>query len=80
MPHTINRKATKIEETSKWKSSEIKNFLFFLSLPIFIRFLPASYFYKFASYVIAIRILYEPIKNLEDLDIAEIMLINYIVC
>jgi len=78
MPHTINRKATKIEETSKWKSSEIRNFLFFLSLPILISFLPSSYFYKFASYVIVIRILYEPIKNLEDLDVSEAILVNYI--
>ena len=31
MPHYINRKATNIEICSKWKSSEVKIFLFFES-------------------------------------------------
>jgi hypothetical protein len=78
MPHTISRKSTKIDEISKWKSSEIKNFLFFQSLPVFIKFLPTSYFHKFASYIIAIRLLYEPIRNLEDLSLVETILLNYV--
>ncbi len=63
MPHTINRKATNIENSSKWKSSEIKNFLFFESIPIFMNVFPSWYFYQYSAYVIAIRILYEPIIN-----------------
>ena len=57
LPHTFNRKGTNIKEASKWKSSEIKTFLFYLSIPIFLNFLPSRYFYEYASYVIAIRIL-----------------------
>ncbi len=42
MPHYINRKATQIEISHKWKSSEIKNFLFFQSIPIFIKVFPVT--------------------------------------
>ncbi len=73
MPHTIHRKPTDFGEITKWKSSEIKNFLFYQSTPIFIYILGkngerVSYLYKYLSYVIAIRILYAPIKQLTDLN------------
>jgi hypothetical protein len=76
MPHYINRKATNIEICSKWKSSEVKNF--FQSLPIFIKIFPSWFFYRFASYVIALRIMYEPIKSNNDLNTAEVMMYKYV--
>jgi len=78
MPHFINRKATNIELSAKWKSSEIKNFLFYQLLPVFINILPSWYFYRLAAYVIAVRILYEPIKSNKDLENAEEIIKQYI--
>jgi hypothetical protein len=83
MPHTIHRKPTDFGEITKWKSSEIKNFLFYQSTPIFIYILGknrerVSYLYKYLSYVIAIRILYAPIKQLTDLEKAEEIISNYL--
>jgi len=61
MPHTIHRKHYDIHEISKWKSSEIKNFLFYQSIPIFLNIFnnreQINYLYKYISYVIDIRIL-----------------------
>ena len=34
MPHNINRKPTSIEQFNKWKSSELKVFLFYESIPM----------------------------------------------
>ena len=78
MPHFVNRKATNIEMSARWKSSEIKNFLFYQLLPVFINILPSWYFYRLAAYVIAIRILYEPIKTNKDLENAEEIIKKYI--
>ena len=78
LPHIINRKPTKIDDVLRWKSSEIKNFLFYYSIPIFMNTMPSWYFYRYAAYVIAIRLLYEPINNINDLDLAEEILLKYI--
>jgi len=78
LPHTIHRKPSKVEDNSKWKSSEIKIFLFFQSVPIFMYILPSWYLYRYIAYVIAIRILYEPIHDKKKIDIAEKILIEYI--
>ena len=77
-PHTFNRKSKFIENFQKWKSSEIKNFLFYTALPLLVNILPDWYFYRLISYIISIRILYEPVKNLNDLNIAEEILKNYV--
>jgi hypothetical protein len=77
IPHIINRKPSKIEECNRWKSSEIKLFLFYLSTPIFIGALSDWYFYRYVSYVIAVRMLYEPIENINCLKTVEDIFINY---
>jgi len=83
MPHIIQRKPYDIHEITKWKSNEIKNFLFYQSVPIFINIFKSneqvSFLYKYISYVIAIRILYSPIKNLDDLTVAEDIISNYLI-
>ncbi|CAF1096051.1 unnamed protein product, partial [Brachionus calyciflorus] len=49
-----------------------------LSIPLLIDKLPIYYFNMLASYVIAIRILYEPILDLNLITVAEKILDNYI--
>jgi len=82
MPHFINRKPKNLNDLSKFKSSEIKNFMFYQSIPIFMNILNtkdrSNYLYQYISYVIAIRILYSPVKNLEDITLAEEILKKYI--
>jgi len=78
LPHIFNRKPHKIEEVSKWKSSEIKIFLFYESIPIFFSILPSCYFYKYCAYVIAIRIYYEPIISNQDLLLAKTLIDYYL--
>jgi hypothetical protein len=78
MPHTINRKPTSIEQFNKWKSSELKVFLFYESIPMLMGKVSASFFVYFSSYVIALRLLYEPSKNNEAINEAEKMLELYL--
>ena len=52
--------------------------MFYQSLPIFIEILPEWFFYRFAAYVFAIRLLYEPIKSSIDLNSAEEILNKYV--
>jgi hypothetical protein len=78
LPHYFNRKPYNIQNSSKWKSSEIKIFLFYESIPAFIKDFPSWYFYRFASYVIAIRLLYEPIKDIQVLTDAQSIIETYI--
>lgn len=77
-PHTINRKPTKIEEIIRWKSSEIKLFLFYESIPLFRYILTNNYFYKYATYFLCVRMLYEPIKDKSILDSIQEIFIMYI--
>jgi hypothetical protein len=78
LPHTFNRKPSKIDEALRWKSSEIKIFLFYESVPILIKYLSSAYFYKYASYVIAVRLLYEPIRDIQCLSLIKDIFIHYI--
>ncbi len=78
MPHNINRKPTSIEQFSKWKSSELKIFLFYESIPMLIGKVTPAFFAYYSSYVIAMRLLYEPIQNENSINIAERILILYL--
>lgn len=77
-PHNLGRKIKQIDEKIKLKSNELKIFLFYRAIPILIDILPTNYFYYLASYVIAIRILYEPIQNNELIVVARDILENYV--
>ena len=78
MPHNINRKPTSLEQFSKWKSSELKIFLFYESIPMLIGKVSHSFFAYFASYVIAMRLLYEPVQNTDSINVAEKILSLYL--
>ena len=60
-----------------WKSTELKKFLFYLAIPLLFNKLPRVNFYMLASYIFAVRILYEPIDNLDQIDLAEEILKKY---
>lgn len=72
------RKVHHIEKNQKWKSSQLKLFLFYQSVPTIINFLDSDYFIAFTGYVIAVRLLYEPIRRIEDIDLAD-KILNYYV-
>lgn len=76
LPHNFNRKIHDIAD-KQMKSTQYKTFLFYLMLPTLLPFLPANYFYLLASYVIAMRILYEPIESIENVKLAEMLLKRY---
>ena len=78
MPHNINRKPTSLEQFSKWKSSELKIFLFYESIPMLIGKVTPTFFAYFSSYVIAMRLLYELIENSDSINVAEKILNLYL--
>ena len=51
MPHTINRKSFLISDIQRWKASEIKNFFFYVALPILKSYLPVSNFLNLACII-----------------------------
>ena len=78
MPHNINRKPTSLEQFSKWKSSELKIFLFYESIPLLIGKVSPAFFTYYSSYVIAVRMLYEPIEDEDTINKAERILKAYL--
>jgi hypothetical protein len=75
-PHDFNRRPSNIELMSKWKSSEIKIFCFYVAIPLFVNHIPSIYFCSFAIYVFATRLLYEP-ATVANVNLAKEMLDNY---
>jgi hypothetical protein len=63
IPHFFNRKPRTVNEFSKWKSSEVKLFSFYLSIPLLMNHIPSLYFCHYACYIFAIRSLYEPLNK-----------------
>ncbi len=70
VPHFINRKPRSPKEINKWKSSEIKLFIFYIAELLLIDYMPSIYFCHFACYIFAIRMLYEQ-TNIKDIVIAK---------
>jgi hypothetical protein len=60
VPTMMNRKPYNLVEWSKWKSSEVKIFLLYYAVPVLLNYTPANYFNLFGSYMVALRLLYEP--------------------
>lgn len=77
LPHTFNRKIYDFKNNSKWKCSQKKIFFFYLSIPTLINIQTPEYFILLCGYVCAIRLLYEPIIDIKDIDIAENLLNSY---
>ncbi len=78
VPHFINRKFPEIDGKIKLKSSELKLFIFFWALPLLMHTLPSPFWYLLCQYVLAIRILYEPIKKLDDVKLADELINSYV--
>ncbi len=76
-PHSITRKICSLFDYHKWKASELKLFLLYLSIPMFLNALPTRYFYLISCYVIAIRHMYEPIEDENNLVVAENIIQQY---
>ncbi|CAF0956332.1 unnamed protein product [Brachionus calyciflorus] len=75
-PTSFPRKPRKIKKYSKWKSSQLKIFILFLAVPIFLEFLSVEYFYLLSAYALVIRTLYEPCND-EEIDTANILIKEY---
>lgn len=69
VPHTFTRKPKNVNNLSKWKSSEVKLFMFYFAIPLLINYLPSIYYCMIASYILAIRLLYEPIEKSELINV-----------
>ena len=78
VPHFINRKYPEIYVNMKIKSSEYKLFLFFWALPLLMHKLPIHYWYLLCHYVFSMRIMYEPIKKIDDLNLADELINTYV--
>ena len=61
-PHSFNRKCPAILLNQKLKSSELRNFLFYLALPLLYNKIDKTHWYLLCLYVFAIRILYGPVN------------------
>lgn len=77
IPHLFNRKIKSIMNNDKWKCSQVKLFFFYMAVPTLIDILPNDYFILLCGYICAMRLLYEPIANLDDIEIAENLLKSY---
>jgi hypothetical protein len=60
VPHNLGRKFPMIETNLKFKSSELKLFIFHLALPMLMHILPDEYWCLLFIYTCSIRILHEP--------------------
>ena len=68
VPHTINRKFPEIKEkNNNFKSSELKLFIFYWSLPLLMDLLSPPYWYMLCAYVFSVRTYYEPINNYQEI-------------
>lgn len=77
IPHIFNRRIDSILNHTKWKCSQVKLFFFYLAIPALIKNLDNEYFVLLCGYICVMRILYEPIMNITDIDLAEKLLNEY---
>ena len=78
-PHDFSRAPRCIQKHRKhWKASEFRNWLLFYSLPLLIGSLPPLYIHHFALLVCSIHILLQPKISQAGLNIAEMMLKDFV--
>lgn len=63
VPHNMNRKFPKVETNLKFKSTELRLFIFHLAAPMLMHLLPIEYWCLLFIYVYSIRSLYEPFEE-----------------
>jgi hypothetical protein len=68
----VTRRDFNISAIKVWKASELKNFFFYLAVPILYYFLPCTYHESLFSLIKAIRILYKLQNN--KIQVAKILL------
>ncbi len=78
IPHNFGRKPRKFSEVMKWKSSEIKTFGLYLMVPFLINKVNNAFLYYIASYICAVRLFYEPVESIKDLELGNELITNYI--
>ena len=78
VPHFITRKFPRIETNAKLKSSEIKIFILYWAVPLLMNYIKNPFWYILCQYVFSVRILYEPIKNKNNLLVAENLMKSYV--
>jgi hypothetical protein len=77
VPHSLNRKITMIDQKIKYKSSELKIFIFYWAVPLLMDILPNIYWNLLCIYVFAVRTLYEPIESIVDVSRAKELMETY---
>ena len=78
VPHFINRVFPVLDEYTKLKSSQLKIFIFYWSVPLLMNILPVSFWYHLCEYAFSVRCLYEPIGNKDDIESADEMINSYV--
>ena len=63
---------------SYWKASELRNWLLYYSLPLFMDFLPSLYLHHYALLVCALHILLQDSLSNAQVDAAEVMLCDFV--
>ncbi|RNA18943.1 hypothetical protein BpHYR1_000607 [Brachionus plicatilis] len=76
-PSEFSRKFKQYNSKLQYKSSELKQFLFFDSVPVLMKFLPVPYWNLLILYVFSTRIFYESIDNRDMLEVAKKMIESY---
>ena len=74
VPHEFSRKFPEIKLVhTKYKATELKNFLFYLSVPVLMDIYSPEMWSLLFVYVFATRTLYEPNINANDLNLAGLL-------
>ena len=76
-PHDFNRKLRPLSELKRWKDRELQNLLLHGSLPIVKAYFPPQYFYHFALFVTAIRLLTADLITDRDINLAKLLIRSY---
>ena len=76
--HFMNRKFPALDGNEKLKSSELKIFIFYWALPLLLNILPIKIWYLLCQYVFSVRILYEPIQEQSQIQIADDLINSYV--
>ena len=76
-PHDFNRKLRPLSELKRWKDREHQNLLLHASLSIVKPHFPPQYFYHFALFVTAIRLLTADTITNRDIDLAKLLIRSY---
>ena len=78
LPIEIERSTRSINERSYYKANEWRTILFYLSIPLFKNILNQKAFYNLIKYVVFIRILCQDSVNKEEINDAQMIIVDFI--